>query len=50
MENIEGFYVCEHNKLQRYYKNMEHILLMQQKELEELIMNIGNVYQSKNEL
>lgn len=34
----------EHNKHKRDYKNMEHILLKQQKELEKLIEDIGNVY------
>jgi hypothetical protein len=29
---------------------MEQILLKQQKELEELRMDIGNVYQAKNEI
>ncbi len=29
---------------------MEHTFLKQQKELEELRVDIGNVYQSKNEL
>ncbi len=40
----------EHNKLQKDYKNMEQILLKQQKELHELKVNIGNVHHSKNEL
>ncbi len=40
----------EHNKLQRDYKNMERTFVKQQKELEELKVNIGNVYQAKNEL
>jgi chromosome segregation ATPase len=34
----------EHNKIQRDYKSMEHILLKHQKELEDLIMEVGNVY------
>jgi hypothetical protein len=41
---------AEHNKLQRNYKNMGKILLKQHKELEELKKDIGNVYQSKNEI
>jgi len=40
----------EHNKLQKDYMNIEHTFLKQQKELEELKVDIGNVYQSKNEL
>ncbi len=40
----------EHNKLQRDYKNMEQIFLKQQKELEDLKMEVGNVYQAKNEI
>jgi chromosome segregation ATPase len=40
----------EHNKLQNDYKNMERIFLKQQKELEELKVYIGNVYQAQNEL
>ncbi len=40
----------EHNKLQKVYKNMEQILLNQQMELKELIKDIGDVYQSKNEI
>lgn len=36
----------EHNKLQRVYKNMEQTLLKQQKELEDLNMEIRNVYQA----
>ncbi len=39
---------AEHNKLQRDYKNMEQTLLKQHKELEELRMEVGNVYQAKN--
>ncbi len=34
----------ENNKIQRDYKSMEHILLKHQKELEDLIMEVGNVY------
>jgi chromosome segregation ATPase len=40
----------EHNKLQKYYTNMEQTLLKQHKELEELKEEIGNVCQSKNEI
>ncbi len=40
----------EHNKLQKDYMNMVHTFLKQQKELEELRVDIGNVYQSKNVL
>ncbi len=40
----------EHNKLHTDYKNMEWTLLKQQKELEELIVDIGNVYQANNEV
>ncbi len=36
----------EHNKHKRDYKNMEQIFLKQQKELEKLIEDISNVYQS----
>jgi hypothetical protein len=39
-----------HNKLKRNYKNMERILLKQQKELEELRMDIGNVCKAKNDI
>jgi len=39
-----------HNKLQRDYKNMEQIILKQHKELEELRMDVGNVYQAKNDI
>ncbi len=46
----KDFFSVEHNKLQRNYKNMEQILLKQQKELEELRVDIGNVYQANNEL
>ncbi len=31
----------QHNKLQRKYRNMDYIILKQQKELEELKENIG---------
>ncbi len=34
----------EHNQLQKNYKNMEQTFLKQQKELEELRGDIGNVY------
>ncbi len=40
----------EHNKLQKDYKNMEQILLKQQKELEELKVDNANAYQAKNEV
>jgi chromosome segregation ATPase len=40
----------EHNKLHTNYKNMEWTLLKQQKELEELIVDIGNVYQANSEV
>ncbi len=40
----------EHNKLQRDYKNMEQFFLKKYKELNELKMDISNVYQSKNEI
>ncbi len=40
----------KHNKLQRDYRDMEQILLKQQKELEELTMDISNVQQAKNEV
>lgn len=40
----------EHNKLKRDYRNMEQTFLKQQKELKELKRDIGNVYQSKNEI
>jgi hypothetical protein len=40
----------EHNKLQTNYRNMNYIILKHQKELEELKEDIGNVYQSKNEI
>ncbi len=40
----------EHKKLKKDYKNMEQTFLKQQKELKELKVNIGNVYQAKNEL
>ncbi len=39
----------KHNKLQKYYKNMEQTLL-KQLELKELKVDIGNVYQTKNEV
>ncbi len=39
----------EHNKLPKYYKNMEQTLLKHQ-ELEELKVDIGNAYQTKNEV
>jgi hypothetical protein len=42
--------IVEHNKFQRDYRNMEQTILKQQKELEELGEDIGNVYQSKIEL
>jgi len=45
----KDFLNVEHNKLQRDYKNMEQMIL-KQKEVEEFIMDIGNIYQSKNEL
>ncbi len=50
VEDREDSLGVEHNKLQRNYKNMEEILLKQQKELEELTMDISNVYQAKNEV
>jgi hypothetical protein len=34
----------EHKKLKKGYKNMEQTFLKQEKELEELRMDIGNVY------
>lgn len=40
----------EHNKLQKDYKNMEQTLLKQQRELEDFRMEVGNVYQAKNEI
>lgn len=40
----------EHNKLQRDYKNTEQTLLKQQKDLEELKMEVGNVYQTNNDI
>jgi CMP-2-keto-3-deoxyoctulosonic acid synthetase len=40
----------EHKKLLKGYKNMEQTLLEQQKELEELKVDIDNVYQIKNEV
>ncbi len=40
----------EHNKLKRDHKNMEQILLKQQKELKEFKVDIGNEYQAKNEV
>ncbi len=40
----------EHNKLHKSYKNMEQTVLKQQKELEDLKMEIGNVYQAKSEI
>ncbi len=40
----------KHNKFQKTYKNMEQTLLKQQKELEEFIMKVGNVYQAKNDI
>ncbi len=40
----------EHNKLQKDYKNMEQIFLKQQKELEELRVDNGNVHQTKNHI
>ncbi len=46
----KDFLSVEHNKLQRDYRNMEQILLKQQKELEKLREDIGNVYQSKNKI
>ncbi len=46
----KDFVSVEHNKLQKVHKNMEHILLNQQKELEELKKDIGDVYQFKNEI
>ncbi len=36
----------EHNKLQKDYKNMEQMIL-KQKEVKELKMDINNLYQSK---
>ncbi len=41
----KDYFSVEHNKLQRGYKNMEQTLLKQQKELEELRKEIGNVCQ-----
>ncbi len=46
----KDFLSVEHNKLQKDYKNMEQTFLKQQKELEELKEDIGNEYQSKNEI
>ncbi len=40
----------EHNKLQRDYKNTKQTLLKQQKILEDLRVEVGNVYQVKNEI
>ncbi len=40
----------EHNKLKKHYKKMEYIFLKQHKELEEFKVDIGNVYQAKNEV
>ncbi len=40
----------EHNKLQRDYRNMEQTLLKQQEELEEFKVDLGNVYQAKNDI
>ncbi len=42
--------IVEQNKLQRDYKNMEQILLKQQKVLEELRMKVGNIYRAKNDI
>jgi hypothetical protein len=40
----------KHNKLFLNYKNMEQILLKQQKELEELKVENENAYQANNEV
>ncbi len=40
----------DHSKLQKDYKNMEEIMLKQQKEAEELKMDIANAHQVKNEI
>jgi hypothetical protein len=40
----------KHNKLEKDYRNMEYTIFKQAKELEELRKDIGNVYQSKNEI
>jgi hypothetical protein len=40
----------EHNKLQRDYKNMEEVILKQQKEMEDLIVDNANAYQAKNKI
>ncbi len=44
----KDFLSMEHNKLQKDYKNMEPTFLKYQ-ELKELRVEIGNVYQAKNE-
>ncbi len=46
----KDFLSVEHNKFQRDYKNMEPTFLKQHKELEGFRVDIGNVYQSKNEI
>jgi hypothetical protein len=40
----------KHSKLQRDYIHMEETLLKQQKEVEELIVDNANAYQTKNEI
>ncbi len=40
----------EHSKLEKDYKNMEGILLKQQKQVEELRVDNANAYQIKNEI
>jgi hypothetical protein len=45
----KDFLSMEHNKLQKFWRNMEQTVLKQQNELEELREDVGNVYQSKNE-
>jgi ABC-type histidine transport system ATPase subunit len=46
----KGYLSVEHDNLKKYYKKMEQTHLKERKELEELRMDIGNVYQSKNEI
>jgi methionine salvage enolase-phosphatase E1 len=50
LEGKKGSLSVEYNKLHKYYKNMEHTFLNQHKELEELKMDISNVYQAKNDI
>ncbi len=40
----------KHSKFQKDYKNVEQTFLKQQKELEELKMEVGNVYQANNDI